>query len=66
MDRMAKQAKDFIEEGHHVIVKMEVHGRDKSFKDIIEGQFKKFVALVPNAKASRITGGPSTYTQTLS
>jgi translation initiation factor IF-3 len=64
--RFAGHANEFIEEGHHVMVRMDVHGRDKSFKNIIEDQFKKFSAMVPKAKPGKIGGGPGTYTQTLS
>jgi len=66
LERFANHAKDFIKEGHHVVVRMDVHGRDKSFKQIIETQFNNLSVLVPNAKPSKVTGGPSTYTQTLS
>lgn len=65
--RFAKQAAQFIEEGHTVSVRLEVRGRDKGFRELIAGHMKSFVAKIPCAKPGRlnISEDGSTYTQTL-
>ena len=66
LQRLAKQAGEFIAEGHHVTIEMDVRGRDRMFKDLIKGQFEKFVARVEGAKPGPLSCGERTYTQSLS
>lgn len=67
LKRFAAKAAEFIEEGHPVSLKLEVHGRDKGFRDINIQQMKNFVALVPNAKPGSvsISEDGKSYTQSL-
>lgn len=66
LERLAKKAQEFISEGHHVMVKMDVKGRDRSFKDLIKQQFDKFVSMVPGANPSRVGEAGRSFTQAIS
>ena len=54
MNRFAKQASDFIKEGHPVSVRLEVRGRDKMFENLIREKIQRFASLVQGAKPGRI------------
>jgi len=66
LERFAKKAEDFVSEGHHVVVKMEVKGRDRTFRDLIRQQFEGFLKMIPSAKPQRISEAGKTYTQVIS
>lgn len=65
--RLADKAKEFIEEGHPVNVKLEVRGREKGFRDIILQQMAKFVARIPCSKPGKVSVSEDgkTYSQSL-
>ena len=66
LERFARKASEFIEDGHHVVVKMEVRGRDRMFKDLIRKQFEDFLKMIPGAKPKNLSEMGKTYTQVIS
>lgn len=66
LQRLAQKAEEFIQEGHTVILKMEVRGRDKLFKDQIRKKMDDFAAMVKGAKPGSLGEAGSTYTRALS
>ena len=66
LERFARHAEDFIQEGHHVLVKMDVKGRDRQFRDLIRKQFEDFLKMVPSAKPQRLCEAGKSYTQSVS
>lgn len=66
LERFARQAEEFISEGHHVLVKMDVKGRDRMFGELIRKQFEDFLRLVPSAKPQRLVESGKSYTQSIS
>lgn len=67
LGRLAVNAKEFMEDGHPVVLQMTVRGRDRMFIDLIEKQIGDFVKRIPNCKLGKLTrsddGG--TFTQSL-
>jgi translation initiation factor IF-3 len=55
LQRLAKQASEFLADGHPTSIRMEVKGRDRMFKDLLRQRMEMFAALIGNAKPGRIT-----------
>jgi translation initiation factor IF-3 len=66
LERFAKQADDFVGEGHHVVVKMDVKGRDRQHRDLIRQQFESFLKMIPSAKPGRLSEAGKSYVQAIS
>ena len=58
-ERYAKQAEEFLAEGHRVRVDMILRGREKALRDFAKERFHDFIALIPGA-AIDIPVGPGT------
>ena len=67
LKRFAAKAEEFIKEGHPVSVRMDVRGRDRSFRDLLRQRMSAFVVMVPSAKPGRlsVSDDGSAYTQGL-
>ena len=55
LQRLAKQASEFLAAGHPTSIRMEVKGRDRTFKDLLRKRMEMFSGLIGNAKPGRIT-----------
>lgn len=68
LKRFALQANEFILDGHPTSLRMEVHGRDRAFKDLLKSKMIEFIAMVPAAKPGKlsISEDGATYSQNLS
>ena len=55
LQRLAKQASEFLAAGHPTSIRMEVKGRDRMFKDILRQRMEMFASLITNAKRGRMT-----------
>lgn len=49
LERQAKLASGFLEEGHKVKVDMVLRGREKALRDFARRRFQEFLVLIPNA-----------------
>lgn len=69
LTRLVKQAEGFIQDGHPVVLQMEVIGRNRMFGGDLRSHVEKFAARVTGAKPGRISysnsGAKGTYTMTL-
>jgi translation initiation factor IF-3 len=55
MKRLAIQAMGFLKDGHPTTLRLDVHGRDRAFRDLIMKKIQDFAALVPCAKPGRVS-----------
>ena len=67
LKRLAIQAMGFLKDGHPTTLRLDVHGRDRSFRDLIMKKIQDFAALVPCAKPGKVSVNDdgSAYTVTL-
>ena len=49
LERQAKLAFGFLDEGHKVKVDMVLRGREKALRDFARRRFQEFLVLIPNA-----------------
>jgi translation initiation factor IF-3 len=66
LERFARNAEEFVADGHHVVVKMDVKGRDRQHKDLIRQQFENFMKMVPSAKPQHLSEMGKSYSQAIS
>lgn len=67
LKRFADKAVEFIKEGHPTSVRLEVRGRDRSFREQIMQKMEQFIAMIPCAKPGKISVAEdgSAYSQNL-